>query len=40
MAERQQQQIVDEEDGTLSCCAPVPGISELTKPVHVDRYGR
>lgn len=38
MTEVEQQQIVDEEDGTISCCTALPVISDLTKPVHVGGY--
>lgn len=39
MTDAGQQQIVDEEDGTISCCTALPLLSDLTKPVHVDGYG-
>jgi hypothetical protein len=35
MTEVEEQQIVDEEDGTISCCAALPAVSDLRKPVHV-----
>ncbi|KAB5572568.1 hypothetical protein GE09DRAFT_677302 [Coniochaeta sp. 2T2.1] len=38
MSQTQQQQIVDEEDGTISCCTVLPGVSELTRPVLVGGY--
>ncbi|OIW32092.1 hypothetical protein CONLIGDRAFT_629783 [Coniochaeta ligniaria NRRL 30616] len=35
MTEVEQQQIVDEEDGTISCCTALPVMSDLTRPVHI-----
>ncbi|KAJ9145187.1 hypothetical protein NKR19_g6204 [Coniochaeta hoffmannii] len=44
MTELEQQQIADEEDGTISCCTALPAVSELRKPIHVgdgrDNYDR
>jgi hypothetical protein len=40
MTEVEQQQIVDEEDGTISCCTALPVISDLTRPVPIDGYDR
>jgi hypothetical protein len=38
MTEVEEQHIVDEEDGTISCCATIPTISELRKPVPIGAY--